>query len=494
MYRTIAQLDAAIDTLVSTRPDLCTRVTLNNSVEGRPIHALRLRAGGGENRRGILIVGGMHARELMNPDAIAELAFDLAHAYTSETGLAYGGAEWSAFDVRIMMETLDIWLLPCANPDGRNHVMKTGGFKMWRKNRRDNPGAVCPVGVDPKGVDPNRNCDFMWRVVGPNTSCNTCSDSFVGSLPFSEPEANNIHLLWDTHRIDVFVDVHSFSGFVLFPWGHAPTQTTQPLPNFTNLPFGFCRPLDPPGHQEYMPPSDQVKYQTVANRVADAIRAVRGSNYVLKTIYQVYNGTTTGTSTDYAYSQHILNPALRKTFAFAFETGPDLGIGRELESFQPADPEPIKNDTKAGLVALIQQSVCAIEFIGETLQARTVESIRAACDELLEPSEKGRGWIDFVSSVQHELLGIVLSNKVLTKRAMSLLGRVQKLSAARGKATVSATDVEDGIEFLESLKSRATRPEVREAISVVNRQLKKASGQTVETILKKLAKSNPPKL
>jgi len=215
---------------------------------------------------------------------------------------------------------------------------------------------------------------------------------------------------------------------------------------------------------------------------------------VLKTIYQVYNGTTTGTSTDYAYSQHILNPALRKTFAFAFETGPDLGIGRELESFQPADPEPIKNDTKAGLVALIQQSVCAIEFIGETLQARTVESIRAARDELLEPSEKGRGWIDFVSSVQHELLGIVLSNKVLTKRAMSLLGRVQKLSAARGKATVSATDVEDGIEFLESLKSRATRPEVREAISIVNRQLKKATGQTVETILKKLAKSNPPKL
>jgi len=241
-----------------------------------------------------------------------------------------------------------------------------------------------------------------------------------------------------------------------------------------------------------MPPSDQVKYQTVATRVADAIRAVRGSNYVLKTIFQVYNGTTTGTSSDYVYSRHISNPALRKTFALAFETGPNTGNDRL--SFQPVDPEPVKFDTKAGLVALIQQSVCAIEFIGETLQARTVESIRAARDELLEPSEKGRGWIDFVSSVQHELLGIVLSNKVLTKRAMSLLGRVQKLSAARGKATVSATDVEDGIEFLESLKSRATRPEVREAISVVNRQLKKATGQTVETILKKLAKSNPPKL
>ena len=73
MYRTIAQLDAAMNSLADTRPDLCTRVTLNNSIEGRPIHALRLRAGGGTNRRGILIVGGMHARELMNPDAIIAL-------------------------------------------------------------------------------------------------------------------------------------------------------------------------------------------------------------------------------------------------------------------------------------------------------------------------------------------------------------------------------------------------------------------------------------
>jgi hypothetical protein len=212
---------------------------------------------------------------------------------------------------------------------------------------------------------------------------------------------------------------------------------------------------------------------------------------VLKTIFQVYNGTTTGTSSDYVYSRHISNPTLRKAFAFAFETGPNTGNDRL--SFQPVDPEPVKRDTKAGLVALIQQSVCAIEFIGETLQAGTVESIRAARDEVLEPSKKGRDWIDFVSSVQNELLGIVLSDKALTKRAMSLLGRVQKLSAARRKAAVSATDVEDGIDFLESLKSRATRPEVREAISVVNRQLKKASGQTVETILKKLAKSGPPR-
>jgi murein tripeptide amidase MpaA len=475
MYRTIAQLDAAIETLVTTRPDLCTRIGLNNSVEGRPIFAIRLRAGGGANRRGVLIVGGMHARELMNPDAIVDLAFDLTNAYVNETGLTYGGAQWSALDVRVMMETLDIWMLPCANPDGRNHVMKTGGDRMWRMNRRDNPGTTCD------GVDPNRNCDFMWRVVGPTTVCDPCSSTqgFVGSLPFSEPEAQNIHLLCDAHRIDVFVDVHSYSEFVLYPWGHAPTQTTQPVPRFTDLLFGFCRPLDPPGHQEYMWPRDQLRYQTVAGRVANAISAVRGNN-----------GTTTGTTSDYVYSRHIANPALRKTFAFAFETGPNLGDGRILESFQPADPEPIKLDTKAGLVALIQQSVCAIEFIGETLQGTTVQSIRDVRDELFD-SEKGLGWIELVMNVQVELLGIVLSDKALTKRAISLLWRVQKLAAKRNKVTVSAGDVEDGIAFLESLRSRATSPEVRKAISIVNRQLKKAAGQTIETVLKKLPKSNP---
>jgi len=458
---------------------------LGDSIEGRTIYALRLRAGGGANRRGILIVGGMHARELMNPDAIIELAYDLAQAYAGQTGLAYGGAEWSALDVRVMMETLDIWMLPCANPDGRNHVMQ--GDRLWRMNRRDNPGTTC------EGVDVNRNCDFMWRVIGPTTVCDPCSNtqSFVGSLPFSEPESQNIHLLCDAHRINVFIDVHSFSELVLHPWGHAPTQTTQMFPRFTDLNFGFCRPLDPPSHREYMSPADQLRYQTVAGRVADAIRVVRGRNYVLKTIYEVYNGTTTGTSTDYVYSRHIVNSALQKTFAFAFETGP--ATDNILLSFQPTDPEPIKLDTKAGLVSLIFQSVCAIEFIGSTLQDGTVQPIRDARDELLVLSEKGRGWIELVNSVQVELLGIVLSDKALTKRAMTLLRRVQNLVTKRDKATVTAGDVEDGIAFLESLRSRATSPEVRKAISIINRQLKKAAGQTVETILKKIAKSNPPK-
>ncbi|MBK9316805.1 MAG: hypothetical protein IPM55_21545 [Acidobacteria bacterium] len=204
-------------------------------------------------------------------------------------------------------------------------------------------------------------------------------------------------MLCDAHRIDVFVDVHSFSEFVLFPWGHAPTQTTQPLLNFTSLLMGFCLTIDPPGHQESMPPTDQLKYQTVATRVADAIRAVRGRNYVLETIYQVYNGTTTGTTSTMFTAGISQIPHSGKRSRLHLKL---VQIPERCSLVVPAGrPGADQTDTKAGLVALIQQSVCAIEFIGETLQAGTVQPPRRS-RRTVGSYRKGRGWIELVTSVQ----------------------------------------------------------------------------------------------
>jgi hypothetical protein len=137
------------------------------------------------------------------------------------------------------------------------------------------------------------------------------------------------------------------------------------------------------------------------------------------------------------------------------------------------------------------RAVCALSFLGETLQGGTVEPIRVARDELLLSTEEGRAWVDLVSNIQVELLGIVLSDEALTKRSLRLLARVQELAAEKERATISADDVTDGVQFLEELASRTTRPEVLEGITIVNEQLKKAEGQTVETVLKQLAQSKP---
>src|SRR5215471_15016137 len=150
MYRTVAQLDSVMQILALFFPQMCTRVQLqNNSVEGRPIFALKIHAGSATNRRAVLLIGGMHARELMNPDALVELQLDLVQAYLNETGLTYGGRSFSELDIKSMLESLDVWMLPCANPDGREYVMNVNN--MWRPNRRDNPGTPCD------GVDVNRN-------------------------------------------------------------------------------------------------------------------------------------------------------------------------------------------------------------------------------------------------------------------------------------------------------------------------------------------------
>src|SRR5919202_4820432 len=132
MYRTVATLDFLAGLLAAWFPQYFTRIQLPHaSVNGRPIYALRMRAGTGNDRRGMLVVGGTHARELMNPDAIIELAVDLLVSHVNGTDIIYGGRTWSAAEIQLLLGTLDVWLIPCLNPDGREFVMTTDD--LWRK-------------------------------------------------------------------------------------------------------------------------------------------------------------------------------------------------------------------------------------------------------------------------------------------------------------------------------------------------------------------------
>ncbi len=348
MYRTVAQLDSLTSDLAASFPQYFERVELPEaSVERRPVHALRMRAGAGDARRGVLFVGGTHARELMNPDAIVELAVDLLVSHANGTDIVYGGRTWAANEVRTTLEALDLWLLPCLNPDGREHVMTVDD--LWRKNRRDNPNTACD------GVDLNRNLDLLWGVTEGQTSCSPCSDVFCGPSAFSEPETRNVKHLLDGHRIDVFADVHSFSELILYPWGHAPTQTADPTQRFTRLPSGTCAAIADPRYEEYMTPQDLRRFETVGQRIVDAIRAVRGRVYTSQTGIGLY--PTTGTASDYVYGRHIADPSMHKTYGYTFETGPSVGDARE--SFHPTDPGPVKRDAKSGMIALAQSSASA---------------------------------------------------------------------------------------------------------------------------------------
>jgi murein tripeptide amidase MpaA len=480
MYRTVGQLDLLTLILAIVFPEACTRIRLpNDSIKGRPIYAVRLGAGGG-SKRGILIVGGTHSEELMNPDAIVELLFGMVLSYVQGTDIMLGNRRWEAAEIRLMIDVLDIWTVPCANPDGRDFVMTEDD--LWRKNRRTNPGIDC------KGVDLNRNCEILWGVIqDSHTSCDACNMAYVGSGAFSEPETRNIKHLLDTQRIDTFVDVHSYSELVLYPWGHAPTQTTDPTQRFTGLPTGTCAPIGRPGYQEYMTPRDEFRFQTVAGRIVDAIADVRGRRYTPEPGRDLY--ATTGTSKDYAYSRHIANSALRKTYGFTFETGPftgDLG-----ESFHPKDPTLIKQDAKSGILALIQQTICAIEFIGVTFLGRTREAdaLGAVRDDILMTTEPGRGWISLLERVEHRVLAVVLADEALTREATILLERAGALLENEG-AVLDEEIVKRGLVFLDALVAGAPMG-MREDLERVRPQLEQAAGSTARVIVERLMRVGP---
>ncbi len=480
MYRTVAQIDSALHILATWFPSFFMRQQLpETSVHGRPVYALRLRAGGGGDRRAVLVIGGTHARELMNPDAIVELAVDLLLSYSNGTNVVYGGKTFQADDVKLILEALDIWLVPCINPDGRDHVMTVDD--LWRKNRRVNASSTCI------GVDLNRNADMVWGVAQGQTSCSPCSEVYCGAGAFSEPETRNVKYLLDTLRVVSFVDVHSFSELVLYPWGHARAQTTDPSKRFTGLPTHTCTASIPASYAEYMTPVDLRRFQTVAGRIVDDIAAVRSRRYTPEPSVTLY--PTTGSQSDYAYGRHIADPARYKTYGFTFETGPSLGDVRE--SFHPADPEPVKRDAKAAMLSLMQQSVCAIELIGSTLAGGAqVDALRVVRDKMLASTPAGREWIALFERAQFALLATAMRDPRLLADVGALV-RLAIRALGEPEAVFAEADAQQARVLLKKMR-RATRLRALAAdLDAADQRLAQLGGKKVQKAIESLMRRKP---
>ena len=352
MFRRSSDIHAILQDLAGDLPDLVATIPLRPSQRrGLPITAIRIRGGEAEERPGVLFVGGVHARELLNPDLLTDVAIDLLSHYLANSDWVMGGQRWPAETLRTVVESLDIFILPNVNPDGREYVFDRE--RMWRKNRRNNRGTPCD------GVDLNRNFRLLWGVETRDpsgsltTTRNPCTNTFVGARAFSEPETRNVKQLMDDHPIECFVDVHSYSELILHPWGHAPNQTTDQSQRFTLVDTSDwdVLPADAPTYREFISSQDLDRFTEVGAAAAEAIRNVRGRDYVVQPGTALY--PTTGTSSDYAFSRHIRNPELRKVYGFTFETGPQAATAEE--SFQPPGPEAgrIAEEATSGLISVL---------------------------------------------------------------------------------------------------------------------------------------------
>jgi len=227
-YLSSAGIESVIQIIQAAYSDICQLIVLpEQSIEHRTCRALKIAKGGG-TRTGVLFVGGAHARELVPPDLLVNFAYNLCTAYSNGTGLTFGPKHYDAFTIKLIVEALDVFIFPLINPDGREYAL-TSTEPFWRKNRDPNPGLPC------KGVDINRNYDFLWSSVIGQTSSNSCSETFHGTSAFSEPETRNVRSLLDNFpNIECMIDIHSYSQLVLFPWGDDDSQAADPSMNFRN--------------------------------------------------------------------------------------------------------------------------------------------------------------------------------------------------------------------------------------------------------------------
>lgn len=368
-YLNVDEVESALKALAQGYPSLCELVTLPNpSIEGRTCYALRIGTNGFLD--GVLFTACAHAREWGGADICIYFAADLLEAYTAGVGLVYGSKSFSRSTIRSVVEHLNVIVFPCVNPDGRAFDQQYD--VLWRKNRNQAESAGNPQRV---GVDINRNHSFLWDfrkafnpvalTSGTLASDDPASDIYHGSAPDSEPETRNVHWLLDTYRFTRwYMDIHSYTGDLLFSWGDDTDQSQTPSMNFLNPAYDGQRGIDG-GYGEYIASVDRNLVEGTAQRVINAINAVRAGSYeakqsvFLKSTSTSVSYPTSGAADDYGYSRHFADCTKAKVYAYTLEFGYWTGDART--SFHPAwpDMQQIITEINAGMIEFCEAAAPA---------------------------------------------------------------------------------------------------------------------------------------
>ncbi|MGB4976024.1 MAG: M14 family zinc carboxypeptidase [Anaerolineae bacterium] len=229
-YRTVEETFATAQSIVTNYPQLASFVDAGNSWQksaglgGYDMNVLVLTnsAVPGPKPK-LFITSAIHAREYTTAELATRFAEYLVTNYNVDP------------DVTWILDYHEVHLMLHTNPDGRKQA-ETG--LSWRKNTNQN---YCGATSTSRGADLNRNFNFQWGCCG-GSSSSQCSETYRGPSAASEPETQAAQaymraifpdqrgpLLTDPAPPDatgVYVDIHSYSQLVLWPWGF--TSTVAP--------------------------------------------------------------------------------------------------------------------------------------------------------------------------------------------------------------------------------------------------------------------------
>lgn len=223
-YRTVEETFASAQNLAANYPAFASWIDIGNSWDkqqpggsaGYDLMVLKLTNSAIPGLKPkLFVMSAIHAREYTTAELVTRFGEYLLAQYGSNP------------DVTWLLDYQEIHLLLQSNPDGRK-LAETG--LLWRKNTNTD---YCS-NLSKRGADLNRNFSFLWNCCG-GSSNDPCNEIFHGISAASEPETqavqDYVRSIFPDQRGDdlnspapvestgVFLDIHSYSQLVLWPWG-----------------------------------------------------------------------------------------------------------------------------------------------------------------------------------------------------------------------------------------------------------------------------------